>query len=69
MSLKGMLQFWEETRNKKDYSHTLVTLKEHFKGETGENWHMLSLLDIMESGIEVRKWVGRLLDVLVEEDG
>ena len=29
---------------------------------------MLSLVDITESGIEVSKWLGRWLEVLVEED-
>ena len=46
----------------------MVTLKGRFKGEIGEKWHMLSLVDIKESGIEARKWVGRLLEVLVEQD-
>ena len=35
-SLKGMLKFWEETRNKKDLSHIMVTFKGRFKVETGE---------------------------------
>ena len=30
---------------------------------------MLPLVDTTELGIEVRKWVGRWLEVLVEEDG
>ena len=42
-------------RKKKDCSHIVVTLKGRFKGETGEKWHMLPLVDIMESGIEVMK--------------
>ena len=67
-SMKGTLNFWEETR-KRYLSHTMVTLKGWFKGKTGEKWHMLPLLDITESGIEVRKRVGIWLEVLVEEDG
>ena len=35
-SLKVILQFWEETRNKKDCSHIVVALRGRFKGETGE---------------------------------
>ena len=58
-SLKGMLKLWGETIKKKDCLHIMVTLKGRFKGETGEKWHMLPLVDITESGIEVRKWVGR----------
>ena len=29
---------------------------------------MLPLVDITDSGIEVRRWVGRLLEVLVDEN-
>ena len=32
-SIKGMLKFWEETRNKKDLSHIMVTLKGRFKSK------------------------------------
>ena len=68
-SLKGMLQFWEKTRKKNDLSHITVTLKGRFKGKTGEKWHMFPLIYITESGIELRKWVGIWLDLLVEQDG
>ena len=46
----------------------MATLKGKFKGEIGEKWHMLPLVDIAESGIEVSKWVGRWLEVLVEKN-
>ena len=48
-SLKGMLKFWEETRNKKEILHIMVTLKGQLKGKTGEKWHMLTLVDTMKS--------------------
>ena len=55
---------------KKKYClHIMVTLNRWFKGDTREKWHMLPLVDITESGIEVRKWVGRWLEVLVEQHG
>ena len=47
--LKGVLKFWEETRNNKYLSHIMVTLKWQFKGENVEKWHMLLLVDITES--------------------
>ena len=46
----------------------MVTLKGRFKGETGYKWHMLPLVDIMDSVIEVRKWVVRWIELLVYED-
>ena len=63
-----MLKLWEETRKRNELLHNTVTLKGRFKGGTGEKWHMLPLVDTKKSGIEVRKWVGRWLEVLVEED-
>ena len=50
-------RFWEETRLKKEKSHVMVTFKGRFKGETGDKWHMLLLVDIMYSVIEVRRWL------------
>ena len=47
----------------------MMTLKGWFKGENGEKLHMLPLLYTMELGIYVRKWVGRLLELLVKDDG
>ena len=47
----------------------MVTLKGRFKGDTREKCHMLPLVDITESIIEVRKWVGKWLEVLVKKDG
>ena len=66
-SLKGGLKLWEEKRNNKEFPHVVVTLKGRFKKETGEKGCMLPLADTTGSGIEVRKWVGRLLELLVEE--
>ena len=56
-SMKGNLKCWGETRLKKDKSHVMVTLKGRFKGETGDKWNMLLLVDIMYSGIELRRWL------------
>ena len=53
-----------ETRLKKEQSHLIVTLK----GETRENWHMLTSVNITDSRIKVRGWVERWLEVFVYED-
>ena len=44
----------------------MVSLQDRFKGETGEKWHMV-LVDETNSGIEVRRLVGRWLEVIVGE--
>ena len=43
-------------------------LKLLFNRETGDKWHMSPLVDITDLVIEVRIWVGRCLEVLLEED-
>ena len=48
--------------------HAMVTLQVRFKGETGENWHMVPFLDETNSGIGVRIWVGIWLEVIVGAD-
>ena len=47
----------------------MVTLKRRSKGETGEKWHMLPLVDTTELVIEVRNMAEIWLEVLVEENG
>ena len=69
VSLEGMLNFWEETRKRRNISHIMVTLRGRFKGETSEKGHVLPLVDVTISGIEIRKWVGRWLEILMEDDG
>ena len=56
-----MLDFWEESRLRRNQYHVMVTLKGRFKGETGGGLHMLPLVDVTCSGIEIRKWVGTWL--------
>ena len=36
LSLKGMLNFWKDSRLKRERSHVMVTFKGRFKGEIGE---------------------------------
>ena len=42
--------------------------KGRFNGYTGKKWHMLPLVDTTYLVIEIRKWVGRWLEILVEGD-
>ena len=46
----------------------MVTFKGRFKEETGEKWNTLTLVYITYLGIKVRIWVGRWIEVLVDED-
>ena len=47
----------------------IITLKGRFRGDIGEKCHMLPLVDMTDSGIEIRRWVGRCLEIMVEDDG
>ena len=42
---------------KKEKYYGMVTLKGRFKGETGDKWHILPLLYILELVIKVSRWV------------
>ena len=61
------VKVFEETSLRKYQSHVMVKLIWRSKADTGEMWNMLTLLDVKESGIEISKWMGRLLKILVEE--
>jgi hypothetical protein len=41
--------------------HVVIALLGRFKGETGENYHLLPIMDTTPHGLEPGKWVGRLL--------
>jgi hypothetical protein len=62
VNLFGIKKHWEEgdTHNIK---HVVIPLLGRFKGETGENYHLLCIVDKTQHGLEPRKWVGRLLGI------
>ena len=68
-SLKGMIQFWEETMNDKDDPYVMVTLYGWFKLETGFRWNCLPICDKNRSWIQFRKWIGRLMHTRVVREG
>jgi hypothetical protein len=68
ISLAGMLKYWEATRTHA-VPHVMMTLHGRFKGETGERWHLLPIADETRTKLPVRKWFGRLIGRIVEEEG
>ena len=40
----------------------------YIQGRDGGKWHMLPLVDVTGPGIEIRKWVGRWMEIMVEEE-
>ena len=47
----------------------MITSKGRFKGDMGDNWYMLPSPDTDKSVIEIRKCLGRWLEILVEGYG
>jgi hypothetical protein len=47
--------------------HALIVLIGQFKGETGFHHHMVSLADMSMSGIELRWWLEKLIEVRESE--
>ena len=60
ISLKGMLEFWQETTNAAR-PHVMLTLHGRFKGETGVRWHCIPISCRTRTGLPVTKWFRRVL--------
>lgn len=50
-----------------DPPHVVVALLGRFKGETGLGYHLMPLVIQTRSGLEPRKWIGRLLEFYKEK--
>jgi hypothetical protein len=61
VSLRGMLETWEECTEAHPDPFVMITLHGRFKGETGLRWHCLPLAIHTKSGLPVKKWIGRFL--------
>jgi hypothetical protein len=47
--------------------YVVVALLGRFKGETGENYHLMPIAAVTNQGLEPRKWIGQLLQVYEEK--
>ena len=54
-------------KNHEDFPHVVIPLMGRFKNETGERNILFALASVTASGIEVRKWVERLIILLMQE--
>jgi hypothetical protein len=61
VDLYGVMKHWEQgiTSNP---PHIVIAILGRFKGEIGENYHLLPIVTITSSGIDNKLWIGRLLD-------
>ena len=62
VSLEGLLQFWQETREgPADERYMMVTLSGRFKGEVDSRWHLVPISDKTHSNIPFRLWMERIM--------
>ena len=54
-------------RDHPDHPHVVIPLMGRFKNETGERNLLLKLASVTQSGIGIRKWVERLIILLLRE--
>ena len=54
-------------RNHADQPHVVAPLMGRFKNETGERNMILALASVTSSGIQIRKWLERLIILLIRE--
>ena len=68
MERSDFIRHIERGRETQDIPHVVVPLLGHNKGETGERSHLLLLANCSNSGIEIRKWVDRMVELLAREN-
>ena len=61
VDLHGTQKHWLQATSS-ELPHIVITLLGRFKGELGENYHLLPIVTVTYSGIYNRLWIGRLLD-------
>jgi hypothetical protein len=60
--LYGIAAHWKEAQAHPT-KHVVIALLGRFKGETGENYHLLPIVDVTTHGLEPGKWIGCLLKI------
>jgi len=61
VDLHGTLKHWTPSTTS-DPPHIVIAILGRFKGEIGENYHLLPIVTITASGIDNKLWIGRLLE-------
>jgi hypothetical protein len=63
---EGVQQMIQVGNNETDpvLAHVTIPLLGRFKNEDGEKWHIMVAVNKTDSGIDVRRWIERLVRVL-----
>eukprot|EP00956_Cyclotella_meneghiniana_P045397 scaffold366559_cov146-Cyclotella_meneghiniana.AAC.1 len=68
LSLKGVLEFWEESIKATD-PFIMLTLHGRFKGEGELRWHCIPIPTTTRTGLPVLKWIKRMIRRLFIVEG
>jgi hypothetical protein len=66
---EGLVQMIDKGRceDEERLRHVVIPLLGRFKNEDGEHWHLMVSVPTTASGIPVRSWIEKLVDVLAKE--
>jgi hypothetical protein len=64
---QGLQEYISQGKERRQDSHVVIPILGRYKNEDNENWHLMLVVSVTESGFEVRKWVERLVDLLKQE--
>jgi hypothetical protein len=67
MNIAGLLKYFEAGRDHLS-PHVMIPLLGRFKGETGEQWHLLPIVWKTRSRIEAGTWASGLVELLLERN-
>jgi hypothetical protein len=67
VDLFGLMKYVEENPCYKEKEYVIIPLMGRFKNELGEMYHLTPLAATTKSGLEVKKWVKRLVEVRGQE--
>ena len=67
MDLAGVHKYIRVGQEHAELPNVIVALLGHFKGKTGEKYHLIPLLVQTNSGIKVGKWMEVLVAVWTKE--
>eukprot|EP00957_Ditylum_brightwellii_P103322 7874305-Ditylum_brightwellii.AAC.2 len=69
VEVQDLLQHLKDDKEgKKETLHVVILLLEEFKGERGENWHLVLLADVTSSGLKPRLWTEQVARMLHAEE-
>ena len=67
MDLHGLISHIKDGKEDATNPHVVIPLLGRFKNEIGERLHLMLSVNVTKSGFKVRKWVERLVRMLVKE--